>query len=94
MRSLSQWGAAGVVSPQRFRIDEQSLPEVFPDRAFTLVVDLPLPFAFGLGEAAETHEIVRFDPVEVIFGLRVDHAEDCVGICMTLHVGRCPTRRA
>jgi hypothetical protein len=45
---------------------------------------------FGLGQAAQRHEVVAFDACEVVFGLRVRSAKDDVGVGGTVNVGDAP----
>src|SRR5262249_51766670 len=40
--------------------------------------------AFGLGHSAETDQVVGLDTVEIVLGLRVDHAEHRIGIALAL----------
>ena len=69
-------GAGGILRLQLGRIDEQLHAQVAPDRTF----------AFGFGETALRVDEVGFDPVEVVFGLGIDHAEHGVGVGLALDV--------
>src|SRR3546814_11775099 len=62
------------------RIDEQLLAQVEPYRRL----------AFGLGHPPQRQQIIVLDPVEVVLGLRVDHAEHGIGITGTVHMGNAP----
>src|SRR5690606_22276209 len=44
----------------------------------------------GLGGASQREQEVALDPVVVVLGLRVDHAEHCVGVGAAVHVGQAP----
>ena len=46
--------------------------------------------AFGLGEAAEGGQVVGLDPVEVVLGLGIGHAEHSVGVGAAVDVGDAP----
>ena len=72
--------AGGIVLPQGCRIDIEPLSQILPDRLFAL----------GLGKPAECDEIIGLDPVEVILGLGVDHAEDGIGIGRAVDMGNAP----
>ena len=73
---LQPGGACGILRLQFCRIDEQLHAQIAPDGAF----------AFGFGEAALRVDEVGFDPVEIVFGLGVDHAEYGVGVGLALDV--------
>ncbi len=70
----------GVVGPEHGGIDEQLLPQVRPDGALAL----------GFGQTAKRVQVVGLHPVEVVLGLRVDHAEDRVSVGAAVHVGDAP----
>src|SRR5581483_2657382 len=72
--------AAGVDFLHLHRIDEQLLAEVAVD----------LLFAFRLGEPADAVDEVQLDAVEVVFRLRVDRAEDRVGVRFPVHMRDAP----
>jgi hypothetical protein len=55
-------------------------PQIAVDRALTL----------GFGEAAHGIEVVGFEAVEVVLGLRVNHSEDRVGVRPATHVRNSP----
>src|SRR5204862_1085782 len=59
---------------------EKFHPQVLPD----------LRFALGLGEPAHRVEVVRLDAIEIVLGLRVDCAEDRVGVGLPVDVGDAP----
>ena len=46
--------------------------------------------ALGFRQAAKAIQEVRLDPVEVVLGLRVDHAEDGVGVAAAMDMGDAP----
>jgi hypothetical protein len=58
-------------------INEETLPQVLVDRRL----------AFGLGQPPDRVQVVGLDPVEVVLGLGVDHAEDSVGVGLRIDVG-------
>ena len=65
----------------QFRLaDVQPRAQILPDRLLAL----------GFGCAAEVREIVRLDPGEIVFRLRVDHAEHGVGVSRSVDVGDAP----
>ena len=67
---LQPVGAGGVSRLEVCRIHVEAGAQVGPDRLLAL----------GLGGAAERGQIVGLDPIEVVFGLGVDHAEHGIGI--------------
>ena len=71
---------ARVLCPQRVGIDEQLHAEVLIDRRF----------AFGLGQPPHRVDVVRLDAIEIVLGLRVDHAEDGVSVGLAVDVGNAP----
>ena len=72
--------AAGIVGLQPGRIDEQALAQILPDRLLAL----------GFGKAAQVDQIIGLDPVEVVFGLGIDHAEHGVGVGRAMDMGDAP----
>ena len=65
---------------QRFGIDEQLHPQV--------LVDFGL--ALGLRQPSHRVDVVRLDAIEVVLGLRVLHAEDSVGVRLSVDVRDAP----
>ena len=65
-------------------IDEQLHAQVAVDFALAL----------GLGKPALRVDEVRLDAVEIVFRLRVDHAEDGVSVGLAVHVRNAPIVRA
>ena len=49
-----------------------------------------LRFALGLGQAAHRVDVVGLDAIEVVLGLGVLHAEDCVGVGLAVDVRDAP----
>ncbi|MCG3162548.1 MAG: hypothetical protein JMDDDDMK_03815 [Acidobacteria bacterium] len=47
-------------------------------------------FAFGLRQPPHRVEVVRLDPVEIVFGLGVDRAEDRIGVGLAVNVRDAP----
>src|ERR1700722_18806291 len=47
-------------------------------------------FAFGLGQATQSIDVVALDPIEIILGLRVHHSEDRVAITLAVNVRNSP----
>ena len=68
--------AGGVFLLQRFGIDEELHAEILID----------LRFALGLGETAHGVDVVRLHAIEIVLGLGVLHAEDRVGVRLTVDV--------
>ncbi len=77
---LQPVGAGLVLRLQIVRVDEQLHAEVAPD----------LGLAFRLGQSAHAVHEVRFDAIEVVFGLRVDHAEHRVRVGLAVDVWHTP----
>jgi hypothetical protein len=73
-------GAGRVVLLHLRRVDEELHAQV--------LVDFRL--AFGFGEAPHGVDVVRLDAIEVVFGLRVLHAEDRVGVGFSVDVRNAP----
>ena len=69
-----------VLSPHVHGIDEQLHAQVPPDLCFSL----------GLGQATLRVEEIHLDPVEVVFGLSVDHAEHGVRVGLAVDVWDAP----
>ena len=53
-------------------------------------VPVHLALALGLRQAPHGVQVVRLDAVEIVLGLRVHHAEDGVGIGLSVDVGNAP----
>ena len=77
---LQPGGAFGIVGLQRDGIQEQLLTQVGPDGLF----------AFGFRSAAQVGDVVGFDPVEIVFGLRIGHAEHRIGVGLAMDMGDAP----
>ncbi len=73
-------GAALVVRFQLFGVEEETLPQILPDPAL----------AFSFRKSAQRDEIVCFDAIEVVFALRVDHAEDGISIGRAVDMRNAP----
>ena len=73
-------GAPRVLGPGRVGDDEQLHAQVAPH----------LRGALGLGQSAHGVDIVGLDPVEVVLGLGVLHAEHGVRVRLAVHVGDAP----
>ncbi len=65
---------------QVLRPDEQALAQIVVHGRLTL----------ALREAAEPDEIVAFDACETVFSLRVQGAEDRIGVGLAVHMGDSP----
>ncbi len=77
---LEPAGTCGVLSLQLGGVDKQLHTQIAPDRRLT----------FGLGETPHGVEVIGLDAIEVVFRLRVGHAEYGVGIRLAVHVGDAP----
>ena len=81
VHELAQPFRAGrVVALQDFGIDEEALAEILPESGF----------AFSFRGTAERGQVVHLHAVEVVLALRVDHAEDRIGIGLAVNVGDSP----
>ena len=72
--------ARAVFGAERVRIDEQPLPQVREQRGLAL----------GFGHSSKRVQVVGLDPVEIVLGLRVLHAEDGVRIGLAEDVRDAP----
>ena len=72
--------AGGVLLLQLDRVDEKFHPQVLIDFGLTI----------GFRETSHRIDVVQLDPIEVVFGLGVDHAEDRVGIGFSVDVRDAP----
>jgi hypothetical protein len=63
-----------------FRIDEELHPQIAPD----------LRLAIGFSRPPLREQEVVFHPGEVVLGLRVDEAEDCIGVGLAMDVRNPP----
>ena len=70
----------GVLRTKVIGIDEQLHPKVSKD----------FGLAFSLGEPPHRIQIIRFDAVEVVLGLRIHHTEHRVSIGLPVHVRNAP----
>jgi len=61
-------------------VDEQTLAQVRPQRGFS----------FRLRQPAERREVVRLDAIEIVFGLRIGHAEHGIRVALAVHVRDAP----
>jgi hypothetical protein len=65
---------------QRFGIDEKLHAQITPYRGL----------AFGFRQPPHRVDIVRLYPVEIVFGLSVNRAEDSVGVGLAVNVRDAP----
>ncbi len=72
--------ARGVLCAQRIGIDEQLHPQILVNRRLAL----------RFRKTAQRIQVVRLDPVEIVLGLRVLHAEHGVRIGFAVHVRDAP----
>ena len=77
---LEPLGALGVERLERVGIDEELHAQILVD----------LRFALRLGEPAHRVDVVRFDAIEVVLGLRVLEPEDRVRVGLAVDVGDAP----
>jgi hypothetical protein len=71
---------AAILLPQPIGVDEQSFAQIAVDGCFT----------FRLRQPPQTVEIIAFDPIEIVFGLRVCHAEYRVRIGFAVNMRDTP----
>ena len=71
---------ARVLRAERVGTDEKLHAKVLIDRRF----------AFGLRQPPHRVDVVRLDSIEIVLGLRVDHAEDGVGVGLAEDMGNAP----
>ena len=80
MSFFSHSGLAAYSDLQVIGIDEEFHPQVLIDSRF----------AFGLRKPSHRVDVIRFDAIEVILGLRVLHSENCVGVGLTMNMRDAP----
>ena len=79
-QGLEPLRALAVQSPHLRRVDEQLHAQVAIDRGLTL----------GFGQPAHRVQVIGLDPVEVVLGLRIHHAEYRVGVGLAVDVRDAP----
>ena len=60
------------------------------DKQFHAQVAVEFTIAFGFGETAHRVKVVDLDAIEIIFGLRIESAEDSVGVCFPINMRDTP----
>jgi hypothetical protein len=79
-QGLEPRGARGVLLLQRVGLDEELHAQIL----------INFRFAFGLRQPAHRIDVVGFHAIEIVLGLRVDRAEDGVGISLSVDVRDAP----
>src|SRR2546425_1700405 len=60
------------------------------DKLVTGVQTCALPISFGLGQPPHRVDVVRLDAIEIVLGLRVNHAEDGISVGLAVDVRNAP----